>query len=535
MNNDLQEVFNKGVPISTPITITVNDILELSEDRERTQERIDRRFKRFTNYLKQKGNQSEIEFFQTMCLISNPETLDKELYFSFGGFLSSLFFALNIFDICKKYSYNDALKNVFEVSEDNCEKFIPIIKERVEKFKSIKTENRLKKDFPILYTKYREEKELYNSIKETNKLMNSKAIPPEMTLQIKRKQICIMKEMGYDEDEINNIFEISKIFSFDYFKKEFSESFNKLADNIPDIFNYLTENKLNANSLFIHNDEKLNLYLAVKHMEMSESFNNEAQRFIYYVTNYFNEDKSRRDNEKVKLEVGKNYNEQMGVVFDKGYVITPKQLYTRYKNFLVEHPEIKVVDFSKVDFSNMNLVEVEEFVKEYISDLQTNWEIIPEGEFDNTIVKEIEKNRCKTNEIDKEKHQERLIELYMEKQDFYGNTDPFFRVKGKNTFDGYVGFIYTNGKVVLDKFYEKASTGKLADGEAIYIMNIGDFYRLSQFPKSTLIKDERVKRIYHTTDWQGKVDKIINNKENNSNTAEEVKQLLKTNKLKEAE
>lgn len=534
MNNDLQTIFNKGVPINTPITITANDILDMSDDREKTKERIERRFKKFTNFLKEKGNSSEIEFFETMCLISDPKTLDKELHFSFGGFLSSIFFALNICDICKDYSYSNALKSMSEVSEDNCENLIPDIKEAIEKLKNIQTENQLKKEFPMLYTKYRRQKELYNSVKETNKNINTAKIPLLVSLQLKKKQIETMKEIGYDEEKIKRIFEISEIFSLDYFKKEFAESFNNLADNISDIFNYLTENKLNANSLFVNN-EKLNLYLATKHMEMCENRDNKAQRFIYYVSNYFNEDKSRKDNEKIKLETGKIYNEQLGFMYDKGYVITPKELYTRYKKFLIDHPDIKVVDFSKVDFSNMNLVEVEEFVKEYINDLQANWEIIPEGEFDNTVIKEMEKNRCKTNEIDKEKHQERLIELYMEKQEFYGNTDPFFRVQGKNTFDGYIGFIYTNGKVVLDKFYEKASTGKLADGEAIYIMDISDFYRLSQFPKSTLIKDERVKRIYHTTDWQGKVDKIINNKENISNTAEEVKQLLLTKKLKETE
>ena len=37
----------------------------------------------------------------------------------------------------------------------------------------------------------------------------------------------------------------------------------------------------------------------------------------------------------------------------------------------------------------------------------------------------------------------------MTKKEFYDSTDPFFIIKGKNTFNGYVGYIYPNGKVIL--------------------------------------------------------------------------------------
>ena len=63
-------------------------------------------------------------------------------------------------------------------------------------------------------------------------------------------------------------------------------------------------------------------------------------------------------------------------------------------------------------------------------------------------------------EEERQQKQEKLVELYMQKKDFYDRTDPFFRIIGKNTFEGYVGHIYTNGKVVLDKFFENSKNEK---------------------------------------------------------------------------
>ena len=121
----------------------------------------------------------------------------------------------------------------------------------------------------------------------------------------------------------------------------------------------------------------------------------------------------------------------------------------------------------------------------------------------------------------------------MEKKEFYASTDPFFRIKGKNTFDGYIGFIYTNGKVVLDKYYENSKVGQVADGKAIYVMDIEDFYILSNYPKSILMKNPGIKRIYHTSGWQDKVQKEITSEGQGIKTAEEVKKLIKAKKVEE--
>ena len=121
----------------------------------------------------------------------------------------------------------------------------------------------------------------------------------------------------------------------------------------------------------------------------------------------------------------------------------------------------------------------------------------------------------------------------MDKKELYGSTDPFYRIKGINTFDGYIGFIYSNGKVMLDKFFENTKTGRLAFGEAIYIMDISDFYRLSHFPKKYLIRDSKVDRIIHSGNWQSKVLDVVNNNERINNPANDVKELLNSGKVTE--
>ena len=93
----------------------------------------------------------------------------------------------------------------------------------------------------------------------------------------------------------------------------------------------------------------------------------------------------------------------------------------------------------------------------------------------------------------------------MEKKKLYDATNPGFRIIGKNTFNGYIGYVYPNGRVVLDKFYDKQTDSLLADGHAVYAMNIEEFYELSKLSKSELIKSKLCKRYIHKGDWAKKV------------------------------
>ena len=150
-------------------------------------------------------------------------------------------------------------------------------------------------------------------------------------------------------------------------------------------------------------------------------------------------------------------------------------------------------------------------------------------EIESSITKGIRENTKHLTEEEKQIKRERMLDLYIEKKEFFATTNPLFIVKGKETFDGYVGYIYPNGKVILEKFYKNASNSQVSTGDAIYVLDIGDFYRLSHFTKKVLMNDERVDRIVHSGDWQSKVRKIV---ESNDKTYSNdiLKELIKTNK-----
>ena len=278
--------------------------------------------------------------------------------------------------------------------------------------------------------------------------------------------------------------------------------------------------------------DKLELYIAnqfIINAELSKDIE-DKQRYIYYISNYFRENKERKTATHPRIKVGSVDNENVPKhKRTDGIVVTPNSIYQRFRKMMVENPKLKMIDFSKFDFSGMNLDEVESLVLRYLNELTVNWEIIPEEEIESSITKGIRENTKHLTEEEKQIKRERMLDLYIEKKEFFATTNPLFRVKGKETFDGYVGYIYPNGKVILEKFYKNASNSQVSTGDAIYVLDIGDFYRLSHFTKKVLMNDERVDRIVHSGDWQSKVRKIV---ESNGKTYSNdiLKELIKTNK-----
>ena len=518
MKSDFYESINKGIPISVPVIIKESDLFQMTKNEPMLSREILRYYSRYVNFLAKISKKVELEIYGTMEICSDPETLEKKLFFSKSGFVTSLMINLNLNDI------NNVYQKQFQIDITTEE-----LEERVEILKNVKTEKELSKKFPLLYEKYSELSRVKNNLLyEIRRLKKSKNADIEEIIIKQSKYIQMNKDLGvnisaYEIDKQHRNFDISD------FCRTYAETLKLLIDNIELVFDYLKKHSINIQSLGI-DSETLELYISHISMDFCENgYEENKQKYIYYVSNYFKENPKRKTDDEtiIQLSVKDNINNE------KIIKITPKRLYERYINFLRHNPEIQVVDMSNVNFSGMNLQQVEEFLYEYIKDLKSNWEILPPDEFDNEVISGLKKNTEWKTEEEKQKHQERLIELFMEKKEFYASTDPFFRIKGKNTFDGYIGFIYTNGKVVLDKYYENSKVGQVADGKAIYVMDIEDFYILSNYPKSILMKNPGIKRIYHTSGWQDKVQKEITSEGQGIKTAEEVKKLIKAKKVEE--
>ena len=503
-NNDVvSKVINKGVPINTPLRISIKMIYECCNNEDKLNQLIYYQFGelgRLTDSDKYKVQPAVPSEFQ---LYMDPETLQKKLCFSEDTILSLL-------------EYNLGSKNI--ISRDYLYQFskeeIPLKINKLRKIKkkgNLSKEDVLSRDFPMMYKLYLKEKQFF---KEMQTLVN-KIFTPGISREKLKEMVyeCSgrLSEYGYrTPPSIDGLKKIVNSFSFNSFCERYADYFQFLFDNEQTICEKLQDNPISFNELDM-DEEKLSLYLAFEFLaKISDDDTLDKQKYIYYLADYFSKTDRKNDNKTM-----------LSLINDE--TITPAILYKEFTNILIKYPELRLVNFKDVDFSGMNESEVIEFLDEYLKVFKANWDIIPVGD----IVKGL--GDGKVNDPD----MERRIEIFMEKQEFYSEFDPFMCVRGKKTFDGYIGYILSNGLVVLDKFFQNSKKGIVSKGDAIYCMNIEDFYRLSNYPKSVIRKDKNVICVEHRNGWQEKLSNIINQRDFTFNTRDEVDKLQKKELIKE--
>lgn len=519
--NTLTEVINKGVPVETPITLSTNDILKICEDKEQLQDIIRKNFKKYIQFLKTKTTTEDIEIFNTLGIVTDKNSLEKKFCFAPSGLAASIFVNLNVDNVCRNQEIEAPIMSFThqELAKYIQEKTYP----RLEKLSKVKSEKELRKEFPTIYIKYKEQDELVRQIAQSLKVLKKSNASIFTKLEVNKQLIDSLNLLGIkDEEELQKS---GGVLPIDSFCTRYRTCLQGLADNAEEIINYMATHTINLNQLSQEDNEKISLYVANQFLRTCEMVEEkDKQRYVYLITTYFNENSKRKTDDKTSIVIGKVENNAIGLKI-KGQIITPKKVYERYKQLVLENPNLHIVDFDTIDFSGMNLHEVEEFMMEYMKDLKANWEIIPNSQIKNDLPRCFPKTSSNLSEEEKQKRKQKLLDLYIDKKEFYDSTDPFFRIVGKNTFEGYIGHIYTNGTVVLDKFFENQETGRVANGEAIYVMNINDFYRLSNLPKQQLIYNPSCKRIYHSGDWKERVKEKIE-KSTPTKTAAELKKLI---------
>lgn len=518
----LKETINKGVPVSTPVILKRADLTLICINSAQIERIIERHFTRYINYMNRKGIKEDFEIFSTLEIITDSNSLEKKICFSPQGLLSAIILNLNLNG--RSQSNLSSNMSYYEISN-----FQESIEERLELLKNIKTEKDLKKHFPLLYLKYVETNKTLNDAKCLLMLQNQKNISFAKRLEINGLIVRLIQEIG--RGFITSPLQLKNFngqFPLDIFCNSYKKSFALLIEQFPDIIEYMISHPIDINQISNEDKERVELYVANQFLTMCQILPDEdKQRFLYHVTSYFNENQNRKNDDSFTIEINNINNESMGVKTE-GIIISPKSLYEKYKQLLVENPQLRIIDFNDMDFSGMNLEEVEQFMLEFLKELKANWELIPPSEMQNEFIQSVTRSiGNRLSEEEKEEKKRNLVDLYIEKKSFYDSTDPFFRIVGKNTFEGYVGHIYKNGKVILEKFLESEKTGKIADNHAIYIMNISDFYRLSHLSKPELIGHPLCKRIYHKGDWQGRVLEQIN-VESGIKTTYEFQKLLQT-------
>ena len=127
-----------------------------------------------------------------------------------------------------------------------------------------------------------------------------------------------------------------------------------------------------------------------------------------------------------------------------------------------------------------------------------------------------------------EEKEKRIRERYAEyerKMRFFENSGYLYRIYGINEFNGYIAFIYPNGEVIMEKFFNDYANCIPTINEAIYNVRVTDFETLSKLKKPALIKDKRCRRIIHKGDWESKGQEIID-RPTTPESEEEVKKLM---------
>lgn len=582
MNNKILENIYKDIPICNPITMFLQDLENISTESELLVKQIDNAYNPFFDYINKFINGNRVTFFMTLCVISNNETLEKEVKFSKAGYINSLLFSLNVNDICNTndnrldnqktsidfsehiyellnrqivllkllgQDYNrliekqkdkitkvsleiETIRKDIENNKDNKKLrnyYVSKIKEKEKEKRRYERkineivseyEQKINISYPDLYKSYIELKENCEGLKSWKNAIEDKEKTEVEKEKIKNYLLESVNKKGINISYDELMEDIDKPIL--KFANRYSKIFTDFINHTDEILDFLDNYTINIDNLGIE-PEKLELYLAHQAYMACLSGNSEdKQNYIYYVADYFRKNNNRKKDASISITVNHK---------DKEEIITPEILYNKYKMLLLYHPEITVLDLTNFDFTNLTVNQINSIIDKYIRVIKTNWEIIPPEKLDKLFIK---KNETKDNEFleqERLRHKNRLMELYIDKKELYGSSSHIFAIEGKQTFDGYIGFIYNNGKVVLDKFFENYGTKELADGHAVYAMNLNDFERLSAFSKSVLQKDPNVIRIIHYGNWEDRVRQIINENATKISPEEEIKRLLKNKNI----
>lgn len=240
-------------------------------------------------------------------------------------------------------------------------------------------------------------------------------------------------------------------------------------------------------------------------------------RMIHIVQCYVNAvEKYRIDNPK--------YNPMIiiGLNHKKGKTYTYEDLKKKFGKYLEMAPEFKPG-----------------YIEEIFTDNEFPWEIISQGKKldlnsdkvdDNTTGKPV-KSKTTTPRSHKEL---RVVEGY----EYLCGKKPINIFRGKNVFDGYLGFQYENGIVIFEKVYDK--NGDIAIMNATYAMTINNFTYLSKRTKTEIIHilskaKKGIWRFYHTENmesWRTKVIELITEKDYTQEDYDYIEELLELDNIK---
>lgn len=512
----VEKIINKGIPVDAPVSLLASDILNLCSKSEELKDSLDKGLANLIEFLKSKVEYyPDVEIFQTLNIIQDGDSVNKQLCFSKEAICSTIFYSLNM------SLSSGEVGDFFTESSD--------FREKIALLRKVYTDKKLAREFPVLYQSYVRAFEF----KKIAQRMKSSIGMIVLTNNNRVKLEETVKKSSGSTMSLDDIFSMAdEELNPKKYANACADLFMYIVDNFSEVINFLHQNPIELTALSKEEFSKFELYVAHKYLECAEMFDGSLkQKYLYYVSNYFYE-LGDDINSDLEVTVGKYKSIFDSIPDQEGYIVTQKTLLDRYKKLLISNPELKTVTLKSVDFSTMTPSEVEEFMSSYLNDLSANWELIPDSRgLDEAFTVNVSKRTIGMSEEEKEKYREHLMNIYLEKKSFHESQDPFCTLQGLGTFDGYIAYVHSNGCVVLEKYFDNVNTGRVSMGDAIYIMDFSDFHRLSQLTKRELIDSKQCKRVIHRGNWQSRVLEEIKSSSSKSDVSESYKSLVKTGSI----
>ena len=179
----------------------------------------------------------------------------------------------------------------------------------------------------------------------------------------------------------------------------------------------------------------------------------------------------------INLYLESDYNKDVAITSTGGSIINRRTIEERLQRIKKRHPEKEVL---------------------------AGWELVPEGKEVRKATETREPRSILMQEVDVDS----LRRAGKRKEAFYAQSAYTAKVLGLEKYKGYVGYIYPNGEVLLDREYQDDAP-KRDKENAIYNMKVGDFEALSRLDKTVLRNNPKVGRIYHSKNWEKKAQAII--------------------------
>ena len=490
-NNEVYSSVNKGIPNYVTIELSIKTLInECTFNKEQfiNELKLLRDLYRSKIISINGYTKSQEYFFDSFRIITNKKNAKTQIYISPNPFLIKLKTILNVKN--SSLDFNDlTLKKE--------------LLEKVEELKNIKSISELEQKFPIIYEDYKLAQETYPKIR-TYARNNPKPRTEEIQAKIDR-QFHLYNAFALDTN-------------FHYFISKQANMYRTLVVRRQFVERYTNDYPIDFRMFEGLDKNKFELYLADKYLikAVNSTDDHEKQECIYYLATYI------RENLTNKEEIS-----DLKIKNDEGKDISFSNILKRYKKFLQNNPLIRPLDEQRENFNGYHIKHVENHVRKYFF-TNVNWQIVPTGTEDELDKKVIKSLNRKYNYLSKEERERKILErfkMYERKKKYFENSNYLYKIFGINTFDGYIAYIYANGEVLMEKFFDDHANCLPTVGEAIYNIRVTDFEVLSKYSKLALIKDSRCKRIIHAGKWEKKSDEVIS-RPITEESKEQVKQLI---------